>query len=104
MAKLILEKENGERILIRDDLPEYASKHNIFYGGDYLAMKLWVKDDIRNELICRGYEGTQDEIDAVVNTGYLKLLNDCTDYDWWCIDYAIDSAIMLGHIKEEDEK
>lgn len=103
MASLIIEKENGERVVVRNDLPEYVSKYNIFYGGDYIARKLWTEEDVRTELIVHGYEGTQDEIDAVVNTGELDLLNDCTDYDWWCIDYAIETAQIHGDLPEVSE-
>lgn len=98
--KLILEKDNGEQILVRDDLPDYTSKHSIFYRGDYIAMKLWTEEDVQRQLWVNGYKGTQDEIDAVVNTGELDLLYDCTDYDWGCIDYAINTAKINGDLPE----
>lgn len=40
MAKLILIKDNGESLTIRDNLPGNVVKSDILYKKDYMAMKL----------------------------------------------------------------
>lgn len=66
--------------------------------SDYIATKLWSREDVESTLIEEGYEGTKQEIDEVINTGYLKALGDCTDSDWDIIKYAIRDAAARGNI------
>lgn len=104
MAKLIIEKENGERVVVRDDLPENVPPRDILYRGDYIAMKLWMIDDVRSVLQEYGFEGTDEEIDEVLNMRDIYYLNDCTDDDWFCIGAAIEEAERRGLIRMvEDE-
>ena len=66
---------------------------NIINRDDYIVTKLWCEEDIRMRLIDNyELEGTDEEVAAVINTGYLETLNDCTDTDWSIIDYAIETA------------
>lgn len=104
MARLIIEKKNGERVVVRDDLPENVPPRDILYSGDYIAMKLWMEDDIKQVLEEYGYKGTQEEIDEVLNMRDIYYLNDCTDDDWFCIGAAIEEAEHRGLIRMvEDE-
>ena len=59
---------------------------------EYVAAKLWTRADVMAVLKDRGYKGTDEQIDAVINTGMLKGLNDCTDGDWEIIEMAITEA------------
>lgn len=92
MARLILETQNGSRV-IRRDLPENVSNQDILYADDYFARKLWNRDDIKDRLEVLGYDSNEKFIDEVINSGKLKSLNDCTDSEWNCIDNAIEETI-----------
>ena len=65
---------------------------DIIDRNDYIATKLWCRDDVKEILIEKGYAGTENEIDEVINTGRLETLGDCTDEDWEIIDSAIWEA------------
>lgn len=92
MARLILETQNGSRV-IRRDLPENVSNQDILYADDYFARKLWNRDDIKDRLEVLGYDSNEKFIDEVINSDKLKSLNDCTDSEWNCIDNAIEETI-----------
>lgn len=72
--------------------------NEIINRRDYIATKLWSREDVKTELIERGYAGTEDEVDAVINTGCLRSLGNCTDGDWAIIDTAIWEATKTGNI------
>ena len=59
---------------------------------DYIATKLWSKEDIEAALEEKGYPVTEDNVNAVINSGMLKTLGDCTDGDWEIIYQAIDNC------------
>lgn len=102
MARLILETQNGIRV-IRRDLPEDVSNSDILYAGDYIARKLWSREDIEGKLEDLGYEANDDIIDNVINSGMLRSLNDCNDYDWGCIENAIEETISnMEDMKDEE--
>lgn len=58
MARLILETQNGSRV-IRRDLPENVSNQDILYAGDYIARKLWSREDIKDRLEVLGYDSNE---------------------------------------------
>jgi hypothetical protein len=66
---------------------------NIIDRNSYIATKLWSREDVLSVLTERGFEGTEEQIDAVVNTGILDGLNECTDQDWEVIGYAVHEAL-----------
>lgn len=99
MAKLILETKYGNKV-IRRDLPEDMDVHDILYRGDYIAMKLWQREDVAGILEKMGYEPTTENVDTVVNTGMLDCLNDCTDSDWEAIENAASYAMHLQKTTE----
>lgn len=57
--------------------------------NNYIAMKIWTREDIESVLRDMGYPDTEENVDAVVNSGDLNALNDCTDDDWEIIEQAI---------------
>ncbi len=71
-------------------------EQDIIRRSDYIATTLWTREDIVKRLAEKGYSGTDEEVDAVLNTGYLKNLGDCTDSDWWMIDDAINAAALMA--------
>ena len=74
-------------------LKRYYMGEDILFRSDYIATTLWLEEDIADRLQDLGYEGTQEEVDSVLNTGCLKNLGDCTDGDWQQIDEAIRMAL-----------
>lgn len=65
----------------------------------FLATKLWSREDVLSVLNEEGFEGTEVQIDAVINTGILKGLGDCTDTDWEIIRYAVSEAQRRGDLR-----
>lgn len=59
---------------------------------DYIATVLWSKEDIEAALEEKGYPVTKGNVNAVINSGMLKALGDCTDGDWEIIYQAIDNC------------
>ena len=68
--------------------------YDVLLRSDYIATTLWSRHDIALRLEELGYQGTEKEVDAVLETGYLKNLGDCTDGDWQMIDDAINEAAL----------
>lgn len=58
-------------------------------GAEIVAYKLWTIEDIKDSLIGLGYPVTEENISAVIKSGDLGELCDCTDTDWEIIHDAI---------------
>lgn len=71
------------------------------YSNEEIAVKRWSREDIRACLESEGYHTAESDIDAVIDTGYLDALNDCTDADWQIIYDAIAEAVRRGDITRE---
>lgn len=56
---------------------------------DYIAMKIWSRNDIASCLEEKGYPVTEENIDRVIDSGELKGLDFCSDGDWEIIYQAI---------------
>lgn len=69
---------------------------DILNRKEYIAGTLWSEDDIADRLDELGYDSTDENIAAVletmVNSGALKKLNECLDEHWNVIDNAINQA------------
>lgn len=68
-----------------------------------IARKTWCREDVASILRQNECEGTEKEIDEVINTGMLSALEDCTDEDWQIIDDAVRYAIKTGNIVPKTE-
>ena len=78
---------------------------NLFDKNDFIAMKLWTKSDIGEELTQSGYLDCEENINKVLEgngIGCIRELGDITDNDWDLIHYAIDDT--EGLIREEDAR
>ncbi len=73
--------------------------YDVILRSDYVATTVWTRQDISCRLEELGYTGSEEEVDAVLKTGYLKNLGSWTDEDWQMIDEAINEAAL----KSEDE-
>lgn len=93
MAKLILKYDDGRETLVRGDLPENTIPGDILIRSDYFATKLWCEEDIQQFLLEKGYEDSEENVALILNTGVLRRLEDCTDQDWDCIEYAYHMAV-----------
>lgn len=97
MGKVIFREDDGTEVVLRTNI---ADEFDVLFRSDYIATKLWSRDDIRYCLQEKGYDGNDSEIDAVLNTGFCKSLNDCTDEDWDTIYVAIWYARQKGDIQK----
>lgn len=95
--KLILEKDDGT-IVGTKEVPDNTIIWDILLRSDYIATKLWSEEDIADCLEEQGHPPTQENINAVLNTGYTKALNDCSDGDWMIIANAIYEAEKRGDL------
>lgn len=92
MARLILQRENGTGIVVRDDLPEGVQVSDILVRSDYIAAKLWIEEDVKEYLLSHGYSDCEENVAAVINTGILNDLEDCTDADWEFFNLAVNTV------------
>lgn len=65
---------------------------DIVLRNEVLAAKVWTNEDIGTVLRERGYRATEKQVTAVINTGKLRELEECTDTDWELIGYACSCA------------
>lgn len=94
MAKLVLVHDNGNEEYLRI-VPNRTTVWDIVLRSEFIAMKLWNREDVKQVLREEGYEDTEENVNEVVNSGYLNALNDCTDNDWETIRNAIDWTLGL---------
>lgn len=69
-----------------------AEIERIVILDDYIAKTLWCREDVAYRLIEKGFAGTEEEVDEVLNSGELDTLGDCLDQHWEIINQAIDSV------------
>ena len=108
MAKLVLVKENGEEVLIREHLPENAAGSDFMYKEDYIAAKLWMEEDVYTECIYTSEDLFPSMALIKEASNCIKqneLLNECTDSDWEMIRYALrESKIEKPAVIEDFAK
>lgn len=76
------------------------NNRNLIDKTDYIACTVWSKDDIRCELDEKGYEASDENVQAVIDSGLLHL-DDCFEEQWDNIDYAIRET--LGNPCERED-
>lgn len=110
MAKLILIKDNGESLTIRDNLPGNVVKSDILYKKDYMAMKLWDRNDVEDRMEELSMFPSKSIVDSVCECIEIEeSLEECDDRDWYIIDDAIkrcskDKADMPAVIEDFAKK
>lgn len=110
MAKLILIKDNGESLTIRDNLPGNVIKSDILYKKDYMAMKLWDRNDVEDRMEELSMFPSKSIVDSVCECIEIEeSLEECDDRDWYIIDDAIkrcskDKADMPAVIEDFAKK
>ena len=110
MAQLLIKKENGEEILIRDNLPENVIPNDFFYKEDYIGMKLWTSTDVYTECIDMGECFPSVKLIERASNILKKneCLNDCSDSDWDIIrqvlkDIKTDCPVSVKDFAEPGE-
>lgn len=79
--------------LTKGKADDYVFDYNLLDRNDYVADKLWYKEDIATKLRELGYKGTKKEIEAVLRKQRtLDKLGDATEEDWYLIEYACREA------------
>lgn len=110
MAKLILIKDNGESLTIKDNLPGNVVKSDILYKKDYMAMKLWDRNDVEDRMEELSMFPSKSIVDSVCECIEIEeSLEECDDRDWYIIDDAIkrcskDKADMPAVIEDFAKK
>lgn len=90
MAKLVLIKNNGESLTVRDNLPDNVAKSDILYKKDYMAVKLWDKNDVEDRMEELSMFPSKFIVDSVCECIEIEeSLEECDDRDWYIIDDAI---------------
>lgn len=98
-ADLIRRYPDGREEVVRSNV---SKDEEILFGSDYVARKLWDREDIAGYLREEGYEGTDEEVDAVLKEG-VSFLNRPTEQDEETIIDAIRHAKHSGHLKSADD-
>lgn len=94
-AGLIRELIKGRNIPDLERLVTGKPDHtpiNLINLNDYIATKLWTREDIAQRLYEMDYPGSDAYIDEVLNHGTFKRLEECSDNEWNIIDEAIREA------------
>ena len=76
----------GSLVYIEKDIDQLMDR------SEYIATKVWAVEDIEDVLLQEGYIPSARKVEAVINTGLLQSLNDCTDQDWQIITSAIHAV------------
>ena len=76
-------------LINRGTVIDNFSIHVLLENAGYIGWVLWSRGDVAKKLIENGYKDTPENIDAVLNSGYLKHLSDCTEDGWETISTAI---------------
>ena len=72
---------------------------------DYFAMKIWSEEDISNVISECGYEVNEENIAAVIHSGKLESLEDCTEDEWNILKNAVQSVLEKEeNLIEESER
>lgn len=66
--------------------------------NDIVSWKIWRRGDIEGCLKEKGFKDSADNVNAVINTGILRALSECSDGDWETIYYAIRQANATGSL------
>ena len=114
-GKVIYMKINADRIqrtltagVLKEKLGDYLVIQNLIRGKaddyifddfnlidrkEYVACKLWCREDIADELKKLGYKGTNEQIEKVLKKSSLEEdLEAATEDDWNLIESACDEA------------
>jgi hypothetical protein len=70
-------------------LVEYEIDPLTLTSVDIVAEKQWKIQDIKDALITRGFTDSKENVQKIIDTGYLNELEEATEYDWDVIDCAI---------------
>ena len=90
MAQIIIKKNDGTEIVVKNNVPESIIASDVLYSGDYIGQKLWCKEDV----IQQAYEDDLFPSKSLIE-GACRYLNDsgrlsdATDSDWATISYAL---------------
>ncbi len=61
--------------------------------NDFISTILWTREDIKAKIEELGYVATNENIDKVINSGYLKALEDIPNHCWNVIEFAVHDVL-----------
>ena len=94
----IIQKVQAASSLFLDEAQLYR-----YLDENYIAWKLWSREDICDYLEDQGYPATDQNIDAVISCD-LRYLSNTTEDDWAIIDMAVYEARTTGKLIIQDEE
>ena len=86
MAKIIFVDDEGKQKVLREGK---FNEYDVILQSDYIATHLWTKEDVANVLRDNDLPNTAKNVQAVVDTGLLKYLEECTEDEWEVIRNAV---------------
>ena len=93
MSKVIFISNNGIEKVLRDDMN--LIEGDVMFRDDYIAAKLFTREDIEARLEDLGYGFTEDDVNDVIKAGgNWSGLKDCTYEDRMCIDSEIKKVMQ----------
>ncbi len=93
--KLVLYDNSGNVVMEKEG---NFTKSDVIIRDDYIATKLWNREDVAGVLEEENIPATTGNIDEVINTGLLDSLGDCTDQDWEIIRNAVHASNQDGNL------
>lgn len=92
MGQLILRRTDGTEVPIRESVHDFLQPLDVIIRDECLAVTVWTNVDVQTALKEVGYEGTDEQVDAVIDRIDPDALSDCSDGDWQIIYDAIECA------------
>lgn len=96
----IIKKMSELEFILRFNKCEKIEPADIINLNDYVAWKLWSRDDIEKAIKAEGYEATEKNINVVCNHSVLDQLGDCTDEEWDILRCAARESLRSDQLKE----
>ncbi len=99
LEEFLEDAKNFENFCIQDSCRHYTFEFfvkemvDVINRNDFIATKLWSREDIKERLAYKHYRDTDENVDKIVATGYLKGLGERAANDWDIIDAAIYEAL-----------
>lgn len=94
----VLREKLGDYLVIQNLIRGKADDYifdgfNLIDRKEYVACKLWCREDIADELRRRGFKGTDEQVKEVLNKKrILDCLEDADENDWYLIGLACEKA------------
>lgn len=101
--KLTIKLEIIQKVQAASSLFSNEAQLYRYLDENYIAWKLWSREDIRDYLEDQGYPATDQNVDAVISCD-LRYLSNTSEDDWAIIDMAVHEARTAGKLIIQDKE